>query len=56
MEEIVCLDRIAEVPAKEWDALVQGHPLLSHAYLDALEATHCAVARTGWQPRHRSSA
>src|SRR5690606_1532852 len=52
MEEIICLDRIAKVPAKDWDALAQGHPLLSHAYLDALESTHCAVARTGWQPQH----
>lgn len=50
--EIVCLESISAAPAKEWDALAHGNPLLSHAYLDALESTHCAVTRTGWSPRH----
>ncbi len=34
----------------EWDALVPGQPLLSHAFLDALHATGCASSRTGWRP------
>lgn len=50
--EVICLDSMAAVPAGEWDALTHGHPLLSHAYLEALESTHCAVPRTGWTPRH----
>lgn len=50
--KIVCLDSIAALPAQQWDALAGGHPLLSHAYLDALESTQCAVARAGWAPRH----
>lgn len=35
-----------------WDALVHGQPLLSHAFLDALHATGCASARTGWRPAY----
>ena len=50
--EIVSIDSISAVPAKEWDALAQGHPLVSHAYLEALEATHCVAERTGWMPTH----
>lgn len=50
--EIICLERMAAIPARQWDALTHGNPLLSHAYLEALEATHCAVPSTGWAPRH----
>lgn len=50
--EILCVAGMADIPANEWDALAQGHPLLSHGYLEALESTHCAVPRTGWVPRH----
>lgn len=34
-----------------WDALAPGQPLLSHAFLAALEDTGCAVPATGWTPR-----
>jgi predicted N-acyltransferase len=40
------------ISAPDWDALVGGHPLLSHAFLSALHATGCAARRTGWQPRY----
>lgn len=50
--KIVCLENISAVSPKEWDALAHGNPLLSHAYLDALESTHCVSDRTGWAPRH----
>lgn len=50
--EIVALHSITAVPAQQWDELAHGNPLVSHAYLKALETTHCAVARTGWAPRH----
>lgn len=50
--EIIRLRDISGIPAAEWDTLAQGHPLLSHAYLEALEITHCATERTGWQPQH----
>ena len=36
-------------------APVQGeayNPFISHAFLDALEASASATARTGWQPQH----
>lgn len=50
--EILCLQGISAISAREWNALAQGHPLVSHAYLEALEATHCASPSTGWFPRH----
>ncbi len=50
--EIICLPGMSAISAKEWNALTQGHPLVSHAYLEALEATQCATPRTGWTPRH----
>lgn len=41
--------------AKAWDGLLtrqsQPTPFMRHAYLAALHATGCAVARTGWAPR-----
>ena len=43
---------LESISAFEWDALVGGHPLLSHAFLSALHATGCATRRTGWQPRY----
>ncbi len=38
--------------ATAWDALVPGHPLLSHAFLTSLHASGCASRATGWQPRY----
>jgi hypothetical protein len=40
------------LPAAAWDGLADGCPLLSHAFLSALEATGCAAAATGWRPQH----
>jgi len=45
--------RLAEVPAAEWDACAGGdNPFLSHAFLEALEASGSATAETGWLPQH----
>ncbi|MFM9913992.1 MAG: GNAT family N-acetyltransferase [Methylophilaceae bacterium] len=41
---------VSDVDAKRWDALTDGSPLLSHAFLSALENTHCVGQGTGWQP------
>ena len=40
------------IDAAQWDALVPGQPLLSHAFLHALHATGCASRSTGWTPRY----
>jgi hypothetical protein len=50
-------DRIAGIPAAEWDACANPdaalrNPFLSHAFLSALEESGCASARTGWLPQH----
>jgi uncharacterized protein len=47
------LDSIAQVDAPSWNSLVtQGQPFLRHEFLWALEASGCAVPRTGWTPKH----
>jgi len=41
---------IDAIAAQDWDALTEGEPLVSHAFLHALEATGCATPATGWRP------
>lgn len=44
---------LAEIAAAEWDACAGGtDPFLSHAFLEALEASGSATAETGWLPQH----
>src|SRR5580704_16083585 len=45
--------RLADIPAARWDACAGAdNPFLSHAFLEALEASGSATARTGWLPQH----
>ncbi len=44
------LDSLATVAASDWNALADGDPLLSHAFLHALHETGCAGADSGWAP------
>jgi len=47
------IDRIAELPAAEWDACAGAdNPFLSLAFLDALEESGSATAENGWLPQH----
>ena len=48
--EIELVAGISQVDAQAWDALTDGSPLLSHAFLSALEDTGCVGEGTGWQP------
>ncbi len=43
-------DGVARVPAKAWDGLLDGMPLLAHAFLSALETSKSVGGGTGWQP------
>lgn len=43
-------DSIQQVDANSWDALVGDMPLLSHAFLSALETSQSVGKGTGWQP------
>lgn len=46
-------DRIADIPAADWDALrPDGNPFVSHAFLHALEDSGCIRADWGWQAHH----
>jgi uncharacterized protein len=47
------VDRLADVAAAEWDACAGDvNPFVSHAFLEALEASGSATAKTGWLPQH----
>ena len=46
------LESIAEVDPVRWNALAGGNPTLSHEFLDALHASGCASARSGWKPQY----
>ncbi|WP_233154975.1 GNAT family N-acetyltransferase [Candidimonas nitroreducens] len=37
-----------DINPAQWNALAQGHPLVSHEYLLAMQQAGCAVADTGW--------
>ncbi|HSD34686.1 MAG TPA: GNAT family N-acetyltransferase [Alphaproteobacteria bacterium] len=44
---------IAAVPAAEWDACAgSANPFVSHAFLEALEASGSVGGQTGWRPAH----
>jgi predicted N-acyltransferase len=45
-------ESISSIPAAEWNRLANGHPLLSHAFLDGLHRTGCASDNSGWAPRY----
>lgn len=54
---VECVRGLANVPAEDWDALANPagepfDPFLTHAFLEALEASGCASPRTGWTPLH----
>ncbi|HUN47766.1 MAG TPA: GNAT family N-acetyltransferase [Stellaceae bacterium] len=47
------VERLSDVPAAEWDACAgSDNPFVSHAFLEALEASGSATAETGWLPQH----
>jgi uncharacterized protein len=41
---------INDISAAEWNSLTDGTPLLSHAFLSALENAGCVGKGTGWTP------
>jgi predicted N-acyltransferase len=48
---------IADIGREAWDACLAapdyaGNPFMAYDFLDALEQTGCASARTGWAPHH----
>ena len=48
---------IAEIPAAEWDACAGDiNPTLGYTFLQAMEESGSAIARTGWAPQHLSLA
>ena len=51
--DVRCVSSLAKINAGQWDALlIENHPLLSHAFLHALEKHGCLTERSGWVPRY----
>jgi len=48
--EISLLTSVSQIDPLQWDALTDGSPILSHAFLSALETTGCVGEGSGWQP------
>ena len=47
------VDRLSTIPAADWDACAgPDNPFLTHAFLEALEASGSATGETGWLPQH----
>src|SRR5437868_5796630 len=46
--------RVAEIGREAWDACAGhlGNPFIGYDFLDIVEASGCAVERTGWGPQH----
>ena len=48
---------IAEIPAAEWDACAGDvNPTVGYTFLQAMEESGSAIARSGWAPQHLSLA
>ncbi|TMA92214.1 MAG: GNAT family N-acetyltransferase [Deltaproteobacteria bacterium] len=52
--DVRVLPTVSEVRRADWDALLSpaSTPFVCHAWLQALERSGCAAARTGWDARH----
>jgi predicted N-acyltransferase len=50
---IKVVERLSKIRAADWDECAgPDNPFVSHAFLDALEASNSACAETGWLPQH----
>lgn len=49
MNQFKIIENLADITAADWDALAEGDPLLSHAFLSALQQSGCATPKFGWQ-------
>ena len=52
--ELRIVEKIRDVPAAAWDALVRddASPFVEHAWLSCLEEAGCVGGKSGWHPRH----
>jgi predicted N-acyltransferase len=53
VQQLRILERIDEIDAALWDRCAgPDNPFLGHAFLNALEVSGSATAKTGWLPQH----
>ena len=49
--ELKVLDSLSTIAARDWDALTDNNPTLSHAFLQSMIDAGCTTAKTGWLPQ-----
>ncbi len=49
--ELKVLDSLGSIASREWDALTNDNPTLSHAFLQSMIDAGCTTAKTGWLPQ-----
>lgn len=53
MTKVRLVQSLAEIPARNWDALHDGaNPFVAHAFLEGLERHGCLRVDWGWTPHH----
>ena len=51
--DVQCINSLEPIEPADWDALLtENHPLLSHAFLYAMEQFGCMTSQSGWIPRY----
>jgi len=51
--DVQCISSLESIKPADWDALLfENHPLLSHAFLYAMEEYGCLTEQSGWIPRY----
>lgn len=51
-ETFSLIQDLNEIDPAQWNHLAGDHPFLRHEFLLALDASQCAVTRTGWAPHY----
>jgi predicted N-acyltransferase len=53
-QTVRAIEAISDIPQAQWDSLLgpSANPFLSWGWLEAMEHSGCASARSGWTPRH----
>ena len=48
-DSLEIVEGLENVDPAEWNAIADGNPTVSYAFLDSLHRTGCASERSGWK-------
>ena len=51
-DSLEIVEGLENVDPAEWNAIADGNPTVSYAFLDSLHRTGCASERSGWKPQY----